>query len=161
MIEDTDALQFNLLSNLTTVIAITTLPLAAGVVVRHRGRDLARTLLRSVELIAETLALPPRIRDSDSVTADYSLRCKRRWRGAGERDLFLFRLENRLSRSRRRGRWHSAQATATSRSLCSSVQNFHGMEVASAVAVLGSCSSAMGCCMWRGGVLPMPSALRC
>jgi BASS family bile acid:Na+ symporter len=50
---DTDTLQFNMLTSLATLTATISLPLAAGVLLRHRAPDLGRRLLRPVEVISE------------------------------------------------------------------------------------------------------------
>ena len=53
VLADTDDLRFNMLTSLAMLAATITLPLAAGVLVRHRVPNLARRLLRPVEVISE------------------------------------------------------------------------------------------------------------
>ena len=53
MLANADALRFNMLTSLATLAATISLPLAAGVLVRHRAPDLGRRLLRPVEVISE------------------------------------------------------------------------------------------------------------
>ena len=53
VLAQTDSLRFNMLTSLATLAATITLPLAAGVLVRHRAPDLGRRLLRPVEVISE------------------------------------------------------------------------------------------------------------
>jgi len=49
----TDSLHLNMLTSLATLTATITVPLAAGVLVRHHAPDLGRRLLRPVEVISE------------------------------------------------------------------------------------------------------------
>jgi BASS family bile acid:Na+ symporter len=53
MLADTDRLRFNMPGSLAMLAATITLPLAAGVLVRHRFPNLGRRLLRPVEVISE------------------------------------------------------------------------------------------------------------
>jgi BASS family bile acid:Na+ symporter len=53
VLADTGTLRFNMLTSLATLAATITLPLAAGVLVRHRAPNLGRRLLRPVEVISE------------------------------------------------------------------------------------------------------------
>jgi len=53
VLAQTDSLRFNMLTSLATLATTITLPLAAGVLVRHRAPDLGRRLLRPVEVISE------------------------------------------------------------------------------------------------------------
>jgi BASS family bile acid:Na+ symporter len=50
-----NAVQFNMWSGLAMLGATITLPLAAGVFVRHRAPDLGRLLLRPIEIISEAV----------------------------------------------------------------------------------------------------------
>ena len=53
VLTETDTLRFNLLASLATLAATITLPLAAGVLVRHRIPNFGRRLLRPMEVISE------------------------------------------------------------------------------------------------------------
>jgi bile acid:Na+ symporter, BASS family len=53
VLADTDRLRFNMLASLAMLAATITLPLAAGVLVRHRLPNFGRRLLRPVEVISE------------------------------------------------------------------------------------------------------------
>ena len=53
MLANSDAVRLNMLASLGMLAATISLPLAAGVFVRHRAPDLARRLLRPVEVISE------------------------------------------------------------------------------------------------------------
>jgi bile acid:Na+ symporter, BASS family len=50
---DAQAVRFNMLSSLAVLTATTSLPLAAGVWVRHRAPEFGKRLLRPVEIISE------------------------------------------------------------------------------------------------------------
>jgi BASS family bile acid:Na+ symporter len=49
----TDALRFNMLSSLVLLIATITLPLVAGVMIRHKAPETGRKLMRPVEVLSE------------------------------------------------------------------------------------------------------------
>jgi len=53
MLANTDSLQFNMVTSLAMLAATISLPLSAGVFVRHRAPDLGYRLLRPVEVISE------------------------------------------------------------------------------------------------------------
>jgi len=53
MLAHTDGLQFNMLTSLVTLLATISLPLAAGVCLRHYAPGIGRRLLRPMEVISE------------------------------------------------------------------------------------------------------------
>jgi bile acid:Na+ symporter, BASS family len=55
VLANTDAVRFNMWASLTMLVTTISLPLAAGVFVRHRAPNLGQRLLRPVEVISETI----------------------------------------------------------------------------------------------------------
>jgi len=53
MLANADSLRFNMLTSLATLAATISLPLAAGVFIRHRAPEFGRRLLRPVEVLSE------------------------------------------------------------------------------------------------------------
>jgi predicted Na+-dependent transporter len=146
VLADTDTLRFNMLTSLATLAATISLPLAAGVLVRHRAPDLGRRLLRPVEVISEATGAASL---AFVTVTEFGSFVNLGWRAW-------------LAMPAAPGRWWRwAPATATSPWRCS-----WPFRVSPAPRwsrpwwATGSCSSRWACCTWAGGVWLEPGSPR-
>ena len=140
IVSGTGALRFNLLSSLTTLVTIITLPLAVGVFVRHRAPHLARALLRPIEVISEALGAVSLV----FVTAtQFGSIMNLGWRAwlaimmLSEISLLLGWKVGGPDRGARRVVALGTSNRNIALALLIAIQSFHGMEIASAVVGYG------------------------
>ncbi len=142
-----DAVRFNMWTSLTMLLATISLPLIAGVFVRHRAPNLGRRLLRPVEVISEAVGTISLV----VVTAtQFGAIVKLGWRAwiamALVSEISLF-LGWKVGGTDRRSRQVVALGTSNRNialALLVAIQSFHGMEVASAVVGNGLLLIALG-----------------
>jgi bile acid:Na+ symporter, BASS family len=136
IVSGTGALRYNLITSLTTLVTIITLPLAFGVFVRHRAPLLARALLRPIEVISEGLGA---VSLTFATATQFGSIMNLGWRAwlamalVSEISLLLGWKVGGPDRAARRVVALGTSNRNIALALLIAIQSFHGMEVASAV----------------------------
>ncbi|HEY2713160.1 MAG TPA: hypothetical protein VGI60_11650 [Chthoniobacterales bacterium] len=151
------ALQFNVWSILTMLLAAITLPLAVGVLLKHAAPKLSRSLLHPVEVISETLGA---LSLMFVTVTQFHLIVSLGWRSwiamtiCFEASLFLGWLIGGPNYSARQVIALGSGNRNIALALLMAIESFHGMEVPSAVAGNGLLVIALGLlhvAWWRFG----------
>jgi BASS family bile acid:Na+ symporter len=140
IVSGTGALHFNLLSSLTTLITMVTLPLAAGICVRYRAAYLARALLRPVEVTSEALGAVSLMFVTATQFGSIMNLGLRAWLAmalVSEISLFLGWSLGGAVRGVRQVVALGTSNRNIALALLMAIQNFHGTAIASAVAGFG------------------------
>ena len=149
-----DAVRFNPWTTLAILVATVTLPLLAGVVVRHQAPKLGDRLLRPMEIVSEATGAASL---AFVTVTQFRLIVNLSWQAwvamalLSEIAVFLGWLVGGPDRGSRRVVAMGTSNRNIALALLVAIESFHGTAVASAVVANGLLLSPSGCCMSPGG----------